>query len=362
MNAADVVRRRLVNQHLATPRFSRAGQLVAWLGAVQAQDYPGAKWALGQRLLDGTDAAIERAFAEGKILRTHVMRPTWHFVSPDDIRWLLDLTAPRVKAATRYYDRQAGMEESLFRRTNRIIVRGLRDGVQLTRHEIASLIRRAGLADGLRAPNAMGHIMAHAELDGIVCSGAMRGGQFTYALLDERAPRARTLPREEALAELTKRYFRSHGPATIQDFTWWSGLTIVDAKAGLDLAKSSIAKTISGDRTYWMSRSTPAPADVTPSARLLPNFDEYIVGYADRSAQRGSSSASEPGAMNVIFKHTLVIGGVIAGTWRRVTQKDALTIDIEPLAPLGRAGRRTIAMAVEQYARYLGKPVEVRGL
>jgi hypothetical protein len=362
MNAADVVRRRLVNQHLATPRFSRPGQLVAWLGAVQAQDYPGAKWALGQRLRDGTDAAIERAFAEGKILRTHVMRPTWHFVSPDDIRWLLDLTAPRVKAATRYYDRQAGMEERLFQRTNRIIERGLRDGVQLTRQEIASLIRRAGLASGLRAPNAIGHIMAHAELDGIVCSGAIRGSQFTYALLDERAPRARTLPREEALGELTKRYFRSHGPATIQDVTWWSGLTIADAKAGLDVAKSSIAKTISGHRTYWMSRSTPAPTDVPPSARLLPNFDEYIVGYADRSTQRGSSSASEPGAMNVIFKHTLVIGGIIAGTWKRVTQKDAVTIDIEPLATLGRAERRVVAMAVEQYARFLGKPVEVRGL
>ncbi len=362
MNAADVVRRRLVNQHLATPRLSRPGQLVAWLGAVQAQDYPGAKWALAQRLRDGTDAAIERAFADGKILRTHVMRPTWHFVSADDIRWLLDLTAPRVKAAWRYYDRQAGMEESLFRRTNRIIVRGLRDGVQLTRQEIASLMQRAGLADWLRPPNAMGHIMGHAELDGIVCSGAMRGGQFTYALLDERAPRARTLPREEALAELTKRYFRSHGPATIQDFTWWSGLTIADAKAGLELAKSSIAKTISGDRTYWMSRSKQASADVPPSARLLPNFDEYIVGYADRSAQRASSTASERGAMNVLFKHTIVIGGTIAGTWTRVIQKDAVTIAIEPLATLGRAERKLVAMAAERYGRYLGKPVEVCGL
>jgi len=235
MDAADIVRLRLLNQQLATPRFSQPRQLVAWLGAVQAQDYPGAKWALGQRLRDGTEAAIERAFAEGKILRTHVMRPTWHFVSPDDIKWLLELTAPRVKAAMRYYDRRAGMEEALFRRTNRIIARGLRDGGQLPRQEIASLIRRAGLADWLRSPNAMGHIMAQAELDGIVCSGAPHGRQFTYALLEERAARARTLAREDALGELTRRYFRSHGPATIQDFVWWSGLTIADAQAGLDL-------------------------------------------------------------------------------------------------------------------------------
>src|SRR6266498_1240353 len=183
--ALDILRQRLHNQLLSQTKFIQPSQVVAWLGAVQSQDYAGAKWALAQRTEGLTDAAIEQAFADGEILRTHVLRPTWHFVTPTDIRWMLELTAPRVRAAMAYMDRQLALDKAIFKKSNAALVKALRDSKQLTRSELTSVFQQAHInVDGLR----LGHILMHAELDGIVCSGGRRGKQFTYALLDERAP------------------------------------------------------------------------------------------------------------------------------------------------------------------------------
>jgi len=220
----DIAHRRLHNQHITRRTLETPQALVEWLGAVQAQDFAAAKWALGLRLQGVTDDDIEQAFTDGAILRTHVMRPTWHFVSPADIRWLLALTAPHVRAASAYYNRKLELDDAVFRRTNAVLANALQGGKQLTRDELASALQQAGIAtDGEQRVT---YIMMRAELDGVICSGARRGKQFTYALLAERAQQARTLDRDEALAELTMRYFTSHGPATIQDFVWWSGLTV----------------------------------------------------------------------------------------------------------------------------------------
>src|SRR5260370_16515087 len=218
----DSQHRRLQNQHIPRRTLETPQALVEWLGAVKAQDFAAAKWALGVRLHGWTEYAMEQAFTDGAILRTHVMLPTWHFVSPADIRWLLALTAPHVRAASAYYNRKLELDDAVFRRTNAVLANALQGGKQLTRDELASALQQAGIAtDGEQRVT---YIMMRAELDGVICSGARRGKQFTYALLAERAQQARTLDRDEALAELTIRYFTSHGPATTTDFFCWSAL------------------------------------------------------------------------------------------------------------------------------------------
>jgi len=187
-------------------------------------------WTLAQRMRNTTNSLIEEAYNEGKILRTHLMRPTWHFVAPDDIRWLLQLTASRVNAACGSNYRKLELDEALFKRCNKALTRALQGGQHLTRTALRTVINQAGVVadDSIR----LVHILLRAELDGLICSGPRLGNQFTYTLLDERVPETKTLNREEALAKLTRRYFTSHGPATLQDFIWWSGLTAADAKNG----------------------------------------------------------------------------------------------------------------------------------
>ncbi|MBI1879201.1 MAG: AlkZ family DNA glycosylase [Chloroflexi bacterium] len=290
MTNLDIMHRRLNNQHLAGAAFEKSEEVVAWQGAVQAQDYAGAKWAVGQRVQGADDAAVERAFNEGSILRTHVMRPTWHFVTPADIRWLLALTAPRVHAVNATMYRQLELDDTLFRRSNTAIAQALEGGQYLTRTALGAVLAQAGIvAEGLR----LGYIVHRAELDAIVCSGPRHGKQFTYALLDERAPQAKTLERDEALAALTKRYFTSHGPAMAQDFAWWSGLTLADVRKGLDMVKAALIQEAVDGQTYWLSPDRPVVKAPSPTAYLLPNYDEYLISYRSEAQSQAIHAAAE---------------------------------------------------------------------
>src|SRR6266568_4047343 len=312
MTHVDIAQQRLYNQLITRQTFEKAGDVVRWLCAVQAQDYAAAKWALGLRMQNSTDEIIEQAFAVGAILRTHVMRPTWHFVSPADIRWLLALTAPRVNAGNASWYRRLELDDALFIRSNAVLAKALQGGKQLTRAELVSVLQRAGIAtdDLLRFT----YIMIRAELDGIICSGARSGKQFTYALLDERAPQARTLDRDDALAEFARRYFTSRGPATLQDFVWWSGLTVADARTGLEMVTSQLLYEVIDGQTYWFTSSTLPANDLSQTVYLLPNYDEYIVGYTDRSAVFDASHTQKLDTRgNVLFQHTIVLNGRIVG-------------------------------------------------
>ena len=358
MLASDVLRLRLTNQHLACPELRDAAQLVARLGAVQAQDYAGAKWALGQRLLDVTDETIERAFAEGSILRTHVLRPTWHFVAPADIRWLLALTAPRVKAAMASADRTLGLEDALVARSNAAIARALEGDKQLTRAELDGALRRAGIT--VESGRMLGHLVMRAELDAVVCSGPRRGKQFTYALLDERVPTTRPLDRDAALAELTARYFTSHGPATVRDFAWWSGLTAADAKRGLALNGTRLVQHTVDGLTYWCAPATPPP--MPEDAYLLPNFDEYTVAYKDRDLFYDPARAWTPDRRDEVpFGNVIVLGGRVLGMWRRTLHKDALAVQAQWFGASSEPQRRALHAAVERYCVFMGLPVELVG-
>ena len=361
MTHLNIAQQRLHNQLITQRIFEKAGDVVRWLGAVQAQDYAAAKWALGLRMQNSTDDLIEQAFTDGTILRTHVMRPTWHFVLPADIRWMLALTAPRVKVAIAYYDRTLGLDDTVFTQSNAVLAKALQGGKQLTRAELFSVLQQAGIAtDNLQR---IGHIIMRAELDGIVCSGARRGKQFTYALLDERAPQARTLDRDEALAEFARRYFTSHGPATLQDFVWWSGLSTADARAGLEMVKPQLMQEALDGQTYWFSMSTPPAQDIAQSAYLLPNYDEYIVGYTDRSAIFDASHTQKLDARgNVLFNHTIVLEGRVVGTWKRTLQKDAVILTPSLFTPLNKAETRAFVASANHYGEFLGLSVNITHL
>jgi DNA glycosylase AlkZ-like len=351
----DIAHRRLHNQHITQRTLETPQALVEWLGAVQAQDFAAAKWALGLRLPGVTDDDIEQAFTDGSILRTHVMRPTWHFVSPVDVHWLLVLTAPRVYQALAYYNRKLELDDAVFRRTNAVLANALQGGKQLTRDELVFALQQAGIVtDGEQRVT---HIMMRAELDGVICSGARRGKQFTYALLAERAPQARTLARDEALAELTRRYFTSHGPATVQDFVWWSGLTVADARAGLAMVASSLlSETISG-QTYWFSPSTPPAQDLSQVAHLLPNYDEYTVGYTERSAIFDALHTNKLDPRGGLLTNTMVLDGQVIGTWKRTFKKNAVVIEANPFVSLSDTETCAFAASANRYGEFLQVPV-----
>ncbi len=356
MTNLAIAHQRLHHQLIAQRTFDNPADVVQWLGAVQAQDYEGAKWAVAQRTNGLTDGAFEQAFSAGTILRTHVLRPTWHFITPADIRWMLALTAPRVKLLLSHYNRKLELDEALFAQSNAVLIEALQGGRQLTRAELGMALQQASIAtkDLLR----LSHIMIRAELDGIICSGAKRGKQFTYALLAERAPQAKSLSHEEALAELARRYFISHGPATLKDYVWWSGLTVTDAKAGIEMVKHQLIQAVIEGQTYWLGESIAMEKVCSPTAYLLPNYDEYIVGYTDRSAVYDTQHAEKLDARgNVLFNCMIVIDGKVVGTWKRTFKKGSVIVELTPFVPLSPAEIGAVTTATQRYGEFLSVAV-----
>jgi hypothetical protein len=356
---ARIPPRRLHNQRITRVGFKRPDQVVDWFGAVQAQEYEPATWALALRM-NGQPVRndLEQAFEAGRILRTHVMRPTWHFVTPDSIRWLQELTGPKVKRTMAVYTRQLELDDRTLRRGLPVFEKALRDRQFLTRHELGERLRAAGIeATGMR----LAHLALYGELEAVICSGPRRGKQFTYALVAERAPDAKSLDRDEALAELSRRFLRSHGPATIRDLVWWSGLSTADAKRGIEAAGAT-AEPVDG-LTYWAvdSAATGTPRD--SRVELLPIYDEYLVAYRDRVAvPHGPSSVTTASGGFVTFQHTVIVDGHVAGTWRQTRGPRGVTVDVTLLRPAKRGERRALEEAAERYARFLDLPVTLRVL
>lgn len=347
----DIARERMRRQRIEGPPLGRAVDVVRWLVASQAQDFAGAKWALGLRTRGDDDDAVERAFDSGAILRTHMMRPTWHFVAREDIRWMLALTAPRVNAVNAPRYRALGLDGATLARSTAALARALEGGRQLTRDELRVVLARARIAtDGQR----MAHILMHAELDAVVCSGPRRGRQFTYALLDERAPRARVLARNDALAELAGRYFASRGPATVQDFAKWSGLTVAQARQGQEAVGARLRREVAGGATYWSAGPPAKVGSGPPTAHLLSIYDEYISSYRDRSAICDPADGKRLVGMGAALGYVLVVGGRIAGTWRRTISGQSVAIELTRFRSLRRGEERAVAGAARRFAGFLG--------
>jgi hypothetical protein len=347
---------RLDRQRLTAGRLARPEDVVGWLGAVQAQEYTFAKWGLALRMRRGGDASVERAFTAGAILRTHVMRPTWHFVTPADIRWMLALTAPHVRAAVAHYDRKLGIDPTVTKRANRAIAAALAGGAQLTRAELKAVLLRAGVA--AEGTQRLAHVIIHAELDAVICSGARRGKQFTYGLLDDRVAATPMPSREEALAELTRRYFTSHGPAQLLDFVWWSGLPAAEARAGLEMVRHSLVEEEVGGKRYWFAASTSLPGRTARAAYLLPPYDEYLIAYKDRSASL-DPGLWQPLASRDPFVAPLVVDGRVVGGWKRAVEGDTVTVTLDLPKRLSRADVLLVKDAARRYGDFLGLDVAI---
>lgn len=356
MNIKDLLHTRLASQQIAGTQLSTPKEIVSWMGAMQAQDYAMAKWGIGIRLPQSTDQQIEAALDKGEIIRTHILRPTWHFVSPDDIYWMLTLTAPQVKALMKFNNKQLGLTEAIYARSNKLIEKALEKNKHLTKDALMDVVQRAKIdVSDIRSS----HLLVRAELDGIICNGARKDNKITYALLEERVRKPKPISREEALARLAERYFASHGPATIKDFSWWSGLNITDSRKALESVKDKLVSVVVSDETYWLSEAFMDAGKGKPAAYLLPAFDEYIISYKNRSA--AIELAHEPATFtkNGIFKSTIVVNGKVTGVWKRTVVKDKVEIEPFFFKPHSKASEALIAKASKKYGMFLKKLLEV---
>jgi hypothetical protein len=302
-----------------------------------------------------TDEAVEKAYNDGKFLRTHVMRPTWHFIMPEDIRWMLELTAPRVKRILAPYDPKLGITQDVISQSQAVFAGALEGKILLTRTELADQLEQHKIpARGQR----LNHIVMHAELDAVICSGPRRGKQFTYGLFEEIVPNVRRLSRDEALKKLALKYFSGHGPAQVKDFAWWSGLSAKEAQTGLEWAKAELVRETVEGKTYWFSgRKAPVKAKKL-RAFLLSIYDEYTIGYKDRSALGGERYFEKLIQMGNALTAVMVLDGKIVGTWKRKNLKDHVEIRLSPFKKLSIEGHAAFEKAADLYGKFMESSID----
>lgn len=330
-------------------------EVVTALGAMQAQDYSGGLWAVGLRATGASEAGIERALADGEILRTHPMRGTHHFVARADMRWLIGLFGPLMIQRNARRNRELELDDRQLAKALDAIARACEGGTHLGRAEVAAVLTRAKISpEGQR----LAHIIYRAELEALVCSGRRKGKQITIALFDERVPKSKPRPREESLADLATRYFTTRGPASAKDFTWWCQLPAADVRAAIALAGDNlVAETIDGTTLYHGAR-TAKPAK-GPRAYLLPPYDEYTVAYADRSHVGVAPKSATTFNERSLLGPNLVLDGQIIGSWRRTTGKAKVAIELSPWTKVAATDRHAVEEAAARYAAFLGLSPEI---
>jgi len=360
----DIAGDRLSNQHISLSSAVKSpADVLKSLGAIQAQDYQAALWAIGLRCSDSTTKAdVEEAIVRRKISRTWLMRGTLHFASSHDIHWMLRLFAPRLLKTAISRDRHLGLGDDVVRKAEDLFATALRVNKQLTRDEMYEVLEKGGV----HIAGPLGYHMLHrAAWDGLVCFGVHEGKQPTFELLDERISSKRELSNGQALAELASRYFTSHGPATVKDYMWWSGLKASDAKAGIEGASPELASERIDGRTYYMAKSPKPDKEGDGMVHLLPSFDEYLVGYSDRSAvlaNEGTQRVLRSGTIfgtdsNGIFLPVLVADGEVVGTWKRRNEKGKLVVTVRPFVKLDEELMKGAREAAKRYGDFLQVPV-----
>lgn len=310
MKRADILQLRLWNQGAGTPRFEKPGEVVSHMGAIQAQDYGMALWAAGLRFSTSNRAAVESAINTGQLIRTHILRPTWHLVHQKDIRWMMRLSAPYVKKATQYIDKKEGLTDELFKKCRKVIERMLEKTDQVTKEDIISALSKQHIIAG---PLLATQIIIRAELEMLLCNGAAKS---TYALFDKKVPPAPEPTKTEAIVQLAQRYFQSRGPATVKDFAWWSGLGIHEARAGMAELGSALQSFTLYDLKYYhfdVEGTIPPKTTIT----LLPCYDEYTVGYSEGRSIALPAALDSAAIGNGIFKPIVLHGYEMAGTWQK---------------------------------------------
>jgi hypothetical protein len=355
MKELSIPYRRLFNQHITDRKLDRLELVVKHLGAMQAQDYHQALWAVGVRMNSVTVADIEQSIEERKILLTWPMRGTIHFVPPEDVRWMLKLSAIRTLAQDNRRLDQLELNQKIIDRCKNIFIDALQGNKRISRPNLMKLLEE----DGISTNNQRGyHLLWYIAQSGIICLGPREGKQQTFVLLDEWVPATKELSRNEALALLAERYFTGHGPATVQDLSWWAGITLTDARQGVEAAGSRLVSEKINGQDYWVAENFQAGSpDEGPTVYLLPGFDEYLLGYKDRSLVLKVEHAPHivPGN-NGVFKPTIIIDGQVAGTWKRTIKKQGIDIEFYVFAPLVNR-EESIIEAAERYCSFMGQPL-----
>lgn len=359
MRDREIASRRMRNSRLTGDGFKTADEVVRWHLAMQAQDYGPAKWSIAQRSTGLASEDVDEALASGSIIRTHVLRPTWHFVARDDIRWLLELSGPRVQQGSAGRYRELGLDQRTLARSQKVIVSALEGGNRLTRKEIAAVLDDAGID---RTGQRMPHILIHCELEAVIGSGGLAGKQQTFALLDERVPTGGSFDRDDAVVELARRYLTSHGPATVKDMSWWSGLTMTDLRKALDLLGPSEVRseTVDGLELWSLGEEDAVPPPVR-GAHLLQTYDELVVGYTESRfhGDPGAEAARAAWGDRTFPSGILLLNGRIGGHWRRTIDRKAVAVEVHLSGEPKRGGTGAIEMAAADLGRFLGMPADV---
>ncbi|MCH1625286.1 winged helix DNA-binding domain-containing protein [Fredinandcohnia quinoae] len=350
----DIGYQRLFNQRIEGRKFERPEDVVRWMGAIQAQSYNQSLWAIGIRMNSPNVSVIENAIANGKIVRVSLIRGTIHFVPPEDARWMLNLSAPRILPKVQREFEKYEIDQIIVDRCMELFSNALKGGNRLTRLEMMKLLEDAGI----NTKNQRGyHILLYASQIGLICFGPKQDKEQTFVLLDEWISHSDVLTREESIAKLAMKYFISHGPATIHDFAWWSGLTVKDAKMGLGAINSMLSSENIMGKEYWAERLNNHIAYNSPNSYLLPGYDEFILGYKDRSDVLADEHASKivPGN-NGVFQPTIVINGQIAGTWKPITNKGTIDLTYIPFSQYG-VSEKSIIESANWYSKFIGLPL-----
>jgi hypothetical protein len=352
MTNHKITSQRLINQKLAYSRFNNPVELLKYMCCVQAQDYPNSKWALGVRLPEFKENEVEECLKNGRIIRTWIMRGTLQLVAAEDLRWLLNLVSPRIISSIAGSYRRLELDEIILSRAKEILVRELVNHKELNRKEIYEIFNKESIAmDGIR----LSFILQRAILDQVIITGTKQRTDQTFKLMHDRIPTSKFIERDEAIAEIITRYFRSRGPATIRDFTWWSGLSFKDAKNGLDIVSKIIIKENKDGIDYFAHIENDLKDIPENSTYLLPAFDEYLISYRDRSASLDSEFMKNVILKNGLFNPTIVFDGRVIGTWKRKIDKENINIVLSPFNELNTIQKKGIEKARDRFIKYMEK-------
>ncbi|MCV9932389.1 winged helix DNA-binding domain-containing protein [Flavobacterium sp. LS1R47] len=351
MTHPEIALLRMISQKILKTNFHEPQEIVKHLGAMQAQDYSMAKWAVGSRC-DASEKSIEEAINSGKIIRTHILRPTWHFVSADDIYWMLDVSGPQVKKIVLSAAKKNGFDEKKLHKINSSIEKILAGNNSLTRDEIMQELN-------IQRDSGQGFlnstiVMMNAELDGLVCNGIMKGKQLTYSLLEEKVPKTNgKLTKEEGLAKLAKRYFESHGPATLLDFTWWSGFPATTAKLAIHSVESELDSIEVDGKKYWFKKGLPSETEIPKSIHFLPSFDEILISYKTREITIAKEHQANAFTNNGIFWPIIIEDEKVIGTWKRTVKKQHIKIETNFFEPISADKKSLVLEAIKPFESYL---------
>jgi hypothetical protein len=357
LKAVDVAKIRMARTGLVGAAFKRPRDVVRGHLAMQSQDYGPAKWSIGQRLTGVVGTDVEKVVSEGAILRTHVLRPTWHFVASQDLRWLMALSGPRLQKAIEPRYRQLELDIQTRSRAQKLISKVLEGGNHATRRELGDMLRKSHIdLGGQRLP----HLLMHCELEAVTCSGRVRGKDQTYALFDERVPKGRSFDRDRAIVQLVERYLASHGPATVKDMSWWSGLTMTDLRTGLEGLGGQVRQEDIGGHTLWsLLDEPPQTRSKTVVVKLLQAYDELVVGYSesrylgDPRRDQIRAAFREPGRPN----GPVLLDSRVAGHWRQSTGPNKVGVELLLFESLPPRAEGALEKAVNRLGSFLAKPV-----